>query len=291
MNTPPHCIVVTHTHERIARTLMGVACQSLPAGSITIAADTDDQEIHRQVQQAADRTGTPMRLVLRARCAESRRAQNRNNAVRALLESGVAPDSKIIFYDGDCIPDFNCNHAHMDTLARSDVSLGWAVRLTPGQTDEIDDEQILAGRIGSMMNPAQTRDAIAVDRRTRKRIFLRRFGLTKPHKPGILSGNFALGLERFVAVNGFDESFTGWGAEDDDIARRLYMTGSKPGSSMRTASVFHQHHPSEAPTEWSQAPNSDRLKEKAPARADLGLDHPMSQPEPIVRMITPCGSR
>lgn len=280
----PHCLVVTHTHERIARTLLGVARQSLPAASITVAADCDDERISDEVARAADMTGTRMRLVLRPRCPDSRRSQNRNNAVRALLDSGISDSSVLIFYDGDCIPDQGCNAAHLHALQRCDVSLGWAVRLTPEQTARLDDAQVLNGQISEHMTSAQQQDKRGVHRRTRKRIFLRRFGLTKPHKPGILSGNFALRLERYKQVNGFDESFTGWGAEDDDIARRLYMIGSKPGSSMLDAVVFHQYHTSEAPTEWGAAPNADRLSKPVTAVSTLGLNNPASQPDPVVRV-------
>lgn len=282
MPTRLHCIFVTHTHERIARTLMGMKAQTRTPDSITVAADSDDQRIAAEVARAAAAIEMPITLVLRTRCRDSRRSQNRNNAVRAVLDSSPSPNDTLIFYDGDCIPNPGCNAAHEETLQTRDVSLGWAVRLTPSQTEVLSDELVLSGHISRVMTDKQRTDAVQAERRSRKRIFLKRFGLTKPHKPGILSGNFALSVDRYRSVNGFDESFTGWGAEDDDIARRLYMIGSRPGSSMLTATVYHQHHESEAPPNWSESPNAQRLSQSVSAVAEQGLENPAPQPDPII---------
>lgn len=280
-----HCIVVTHTHERLRRTLLGVMRQTLPPASITVAADTDDPRIGDAISRSVGESNQRVRLVSRGRCETSRRAQNRNNGVRSLDASTLHPEDILIFLDGDCIPAPTAFAAHIMTLERGDVSLGYAIRLSQAQTAALTDAHVSQGHIDDLLDASQRQAAAACDRRTRKRILLRRIRLTKPHKPGILSGNFAVRYSLFQRVNGFDESFTGWGAEDDDIARRLYAIGAKPRSSMKTSIVYHQFHPSEAQPSWSCNPNSSRLSQNFQSWAEHGLANPSPQPPLHVRTI------
>lgn len=282
-----HTLVITHTHERIARTLMGLNAQTVSPRTITVAIDGDDPRIEPEIRRAASALGRPITLVLRARQAESRRAQNRNNAVRALLESGLDEHARLIFFDGDCIPCVDAVEAHADALETHPLSLGWAIRLSEDQTAALNDQQILDGKTGSVLDPTQRASSGRAHFQTRKRIVMKRLGLTKPHKPGILSGNFGIRLSAFVDVNGFDESFTGWGMEDDDLARRLYMGGVKPRSVMDRAVVFHQHHPTDQPGSWHDATNAGRLSRETARRCALGLDRPMDQDEPVVIRVEP----
>ncbi|MDB5200772.1 MAG: hypothetical protein JWQ27_181 [Ferruginibacter sp.] len=58
--------------------------------------------------------------------------------------------------------------------------------------------------------------------------------------------------EAFSLINGYDEFYTGWGGEDDDIIRRLKLGGYRhehvPAKVML---MYHQWHPSRAPKEPS----------------------------------------
>ena len=282
-----HCIVVTHTYERLRRTLLGVMGQTIPPVSITVAADSDDPRIEDTIAQAFSETDQRVRLVWRSRCETSRRAQNRNNGVRSLDASTLRPEDILIFLDGDCIPAPTAFAAHLRTLEHGDVSLGYAIRLSEVQTATLTDAHVSQGQIANLLDASQERTATVCDRRTRKRIILRHLRLTKPHKPGILSGNFAVRYSLFQQVNGFDESFTGWGAEDDDIARRLYAIGAKPRSSMKRSIVYHQYHPSEAQPSWSCNPNTSRLSQHFQSWAEHGLTNPCPQPPIRIRTIEP----
>lgn len=280
-------LIITHTHERIARTIMGLRAQTREPRTITVAVDGDDARIESEVRRAAAAIGRSVALVLRPRQSGSRRAQNRNNAVRSLLLRGIDEHADLIFFDGDCIPDPGAVAAHADALGTHPLSLGSAIRLGEDQTGTLTDEWILGGGIASVLDPAQRRSSGRAHFQTRKRIVMRSLGLAKTHKPGILSGNFGVRLIAFAHVNGFDESFTGWGMEDDDLARRLYMSGVKPRSVMDRAIVYHQHHPTEQPDQWHDARNASRLSAKAERRCSLGLDNPMDQDAPkVIRIET-----
>ena len=60
---------------------------------------------------------------------------------------------------------------------------------------------------------------------------------------GIRSCNLAVWREDFVAVNGFDETFEGWGHEDADLVLRLSHLGIQRKNGFWATEVFHLWHP------------------------------------------------
>ncbi|HZV35740.1 MAG TPA: glycosyltransferase family 2 protein [Verrucomicrobiae bacterium] len=61
---------------------------------------------------------------------------------------------------------------------------------------------------------------------------------------GIIGCNMALWREDLVAVNGFDEDYTGWGiGEDSDLGARLYHLGRTRKFVYGWAVVYHLNHP------------------------------------------------
>ena len=62
-------------------------------------------------------------------------------------------------------------------------------------------------------------------------------------KPKLFGGNVGVWRSDFERVNGYDETFEGWGCEDDDLAYRLRKTGMRIASIMRWVRAFHIWHP------------------------------------------------
>lgn len=285
--TEAHVVVITHTHERLRRTFLALACQSTPPHSITLSCDADDPEIERETRAASDEFNLPIRLITRPRMSKSRSAQVRNNAVRALLEHNPDPDARLIFLDGDCAPEPELVAKHIALgVGRVLVHAG-RINLTADQTEHFDEHALREGRPPATPTPAQLAEVAKRHARYKRHALLRRVGMMKVHKPKLVSANFSLRLRDFIKVNGFDESYEGWGQEDDDLGRRLYMVGVRPVIAVGHILAFHQHHDTRAPTAWSASPNASRLLDPCPPRAVLGLDHPASQPEPRVLDLTP----
>ena len=120
--------------------------------------------------------------------------------------------------------------------------------------------------------------------RSKRQAFLRRLGLSKGHKPKILGANFAVRFALAQAVNGFDEAFIEWGAEDDDFSHRAYAAGARPHVGVRDIIVYHQFHPTRAPGKWADAPGVARFNEPGPTACKFGLSSPMDQPKPVIRV-------
>ena len=67
---------------------------------------------------------------------------------------------------------------------------------------------------------------------------------------GIRSCNFAVWKDDFVRVNGFDESFEGWGHEDADLVLRLHNAGLRRKNGYCSSEVYHLwHHQNNRDTE------------------------------------------
>lgn len=60
---------------------------------------------------------------------------------------------------------------------------------------------------------------------------------------GILGCNLGIWRSDLVSVNGYDETFTGWGREDADLGNRLYHLGLRRKLVHGRAIIFHLNHP------------------------------------------------
>ncbi len=79
----------------------------------------------------------------------------------------------------------------------------------------------------------------------RKDFFRRILNKLKLNKRGIrlVGMSYALYKENYIAVNGYDEKYRGWGLEDDDFGNRLYVYGIR-GKEMKTSLIqMHLYHP------------------------------------------------
>jgi glycosyltransferase involved in cell wall biosynthesis len=68
--------------------------------------------------------------------------------------------------------------------------------------------------------------------------------LRSPHRwQGARTCNLAVWRQDFVAINGFDESYAGWGHEDADLAVRLIRRGVRRKDGRFATAVLHLWHP------------------------------------------------
>jgi hypothetical protein len=99
-------------------------------------------------------------------------------------------------------------------------------------------------------------------------------------KPKLTGWNIGIFRRDFEAVNGFDESFVGWGCEDDDLAIRLRKSGRRIVSALPYTHGYHMWHPTAPsyPSKWGEGSNAGRLQEDPPIRCAEGLVH---EPEAV----------
>lgn len=94
----------------------------------------------------------------------------------------------------------------------------------------------------------------------------------------IKSCNLAIWRDDYAMVNGFDESFVGWGHEDADLVLRLARHGIRRKGGAFSTEVFHLWHREN--TRTTESENRRRVEERMKTgviKADIGLsDHPKS---------------
>jgi GT2 family glycosyltransferase len=179
----------------------------------------------------------------------------------------------IIFLDGDCIAQRDFVAAHRRLAESGRVVTGSRILLNPDLT-----QQIIAGlpildrgmafwwarRVRGQVNKVLPLFLHLPDLRLRRQSdFVWR---------GIKSCNLAVWRSDAKAVNGFDETFTGWGHEDADFVARLFNHGILRKKGFYATEVLHLWH--REATRDSESPNRARVQERLKSRqfrAERGL--------------------
>ena len=120
-----HAIVTTHTDQHLTNTLLALIKQSPTPASITVTVDGEHITVQDVVADIAKQTGYHLNCVTRRHMGEPRRAQTRNNGVRALLERGVDQNDWLLFIDGDCLAAPNLITAHTRSTKTAKFSIGY----------------------------------------------------------------------------------------------------------------------------------------------------------------------
>ncbi|MBC7772351.1 MAG: glycosyltransferase [Pyrinomonadaceae bacterium] len=282
-----HVIICTHTTRHLARTLLGVACQTVTPDSVLVSCDNDAADIAELTRECSQRFSLRITLVQRPHQGASRSSQVRNNAVRALIAGPHHQTDRLWFLDGDCCPAPDALAVHEKLGDGNRLVVGFRVDLTPEQTDLMSEDIMRQGLWPIQPTHGQFAQLQSRHRRYVRAAWIRRLGLCKPHKPKLLSANFSVSLQAYLNINGFDEEYTGYGQEDDDLGRRLYKAGVLPVVGVASAMVFHQYHPTRAPGAWLDSPNAARFLRPFRARCLHGVENPAAQPEPIITLYAP----
>ncbi len=166
-----------------------------------------------------------------------RAAMARNRATLA------ASGDYIVFLDGDCVPQRDFVARHRALSRRGCLVSGSRVLLSPVLTERVLREKIDLAALGAM---ARLRLRLAGDINKVAQLLVRwpdagrmrrRFSWRR-----IKSCNLAVWRADLDRVNGFDESFTGWGHEDADLVVRLFNAGVLRKDGAFATEVFHLWH-------------------------------------------------
>ena len=147
----------------------------------------------------------------------------------------VATGQYVVLLDGDCVPhqDFIRDHGELAEKnfwvqgRRCFVREKFVPEFAPGETSI--GSWCLRRRITGLGKAFRL--PFPIVRRNRE------------HR-GIIGCNMAFWREDLIAVNGFDEEYTGWGiGEDSDLGARMYHLGRTRKFVYGWAVVYHLNHP------------------------------------------------
>jgi len=261
--------------ENVRLVLHALSRQSVPPDEVVIADDGTEPPLSRRL---ADMVETlPFRVVHVWQPDEGfRAARSRNNAIHE------ARNDMLAFLDQDVLPHRNWLKTHRASAGPGRVCLARVLPLNERDSPRLCPEAITGGSFESWHDIFYVTKLARQQKKYLGYALMRRLGLPfKRTRPSLSSGNAAAWKSDLFKVNGFDEAYIGWGQEDDDLGRRLYMAGVRPVPLLTTALASHIHHPVRHP-EWREGPNLKRYRERLNnPRCELGLD---DHPHPDVKV-------
>lgn len=190
----------------------------------------------------------------------------------------------LIFLDGDCVPNARFVEMHRRLARPGHFVNGSRVLLGERLT-----QRVTAGEVDLLSLSVLDWLRLRLDGGSNKLTHLWRwpgapFRLDEEFRwKGIRSCNFGLWYRDFQAVNGFDETFSGWGHEDADLVLRLHHAGCKRINGYLATEVFHLWHRENARDRESVNRNRvvERMRDRL-VRAQAGLDGAANAPDVIV---------
>jgi glycosyltransferase involved in cell wall biosynthesis len=228
---PAQISLIINTYERpgpLDQVLRGVLGQSQMPGEILIADDGSGPPTRALIGQWQARLPVPLRHLWQPDDG-FRKTSILNKSVAA------AAGEYIVMLDGDCVPHpkFVGDHA---TLAEQNfwvqgrrcfVEEKFAPQFSITATPIL--RWLLTGRITGLPKALRLPWPL-VRRNTAQR--------------GIIGCNMGFWRDDLLAINGFDEEYTGWGiGEDSDAGTRLYHLGRPRKFVYGHAIVYHLNHP------------------------------------------------
>jgi GT2 family glycosyltransferase len=266
--------VILTTYQRPAHLERSLASLALQRGvegrfEVVVADDGSRDRTHSVVRRFARTVSFPVKLTTHAHQG-FRVALCRNDGVRA----SDAP--YLLFTDSDCIFPPNHLRQHLRASRPRIVRAGDCYRLDQHATQQLNLAAITSGAYRRWV-------AASEHRRMLQRLIKDPCYYVLGHraKPKLTGCNIGISRRDLETVNGFDESFVGWGCEDDDLAFRLRKSGMRIVSVLHFTSAYHMWHPTHPtrPEKWTDGPNVARLQNQdRPIRCDAGLIHLTDEP-------------
>lgn len=268
-NNNPSVSVLVSTYNNVAgleSCLLGLERQVVPADRIIVADDGSSEPTRELVERFATRL--PITHVWQPDDG-FRLSEIRN---KAAARSG---EDYLVFLDGDCIPHprFVADHrtyARPGTimLAQRCAILGFHGTVVPRSPS-------LPGVCSLFVRKRVLSDGprFGVGWNRAIRGVLKGLRLPCPIYRSCTAnetrgGNLGVWREDFLRVNGFDESFKGWGFEDIDFSRRVIRLGIKPKQLIGGAVCYHIDHPFNA----ANTANGELVNSERPIRCIEGVD-------------------
>jgi len=222
---------------------------------VVIADDGSNNDIAEQIRRLIPTYDFPIIYAWHSRQG-ARRAATRNNGIRN------AGGDYLIFLDRDCLMLPDAVKAHLDAAKRGRFLAGRFKYLNEEQAQEVFNSNISAEMLKKLYSCIPEDPIQREHRRFVKYWILRKLRLVSGEQLNF-GGHFSIFKADLEYVNGFDENYIGWGAEDIDLSRRLVKAGIEGYSVIKKARCLHIWHPSELGNKhWKEGPNMEYFQRR-----------------------------
>ena len=149
----------------------------------------------------------------------------------------------LVFLDGDCVPNASFVEAHTRLAGQGFFVNGSRVLLSERLTRQVVENKLdlSAQSAAFWWNARLSRDSNKL-----LHVLSWPWSLFRVKQGfewrGIRSCNFGVWRQDFAAINGFDETFEGWGHEDADLVLRLCHLGIQRKNGFLATEVYHLWH-------------------------------------------------
>ncbi|WP_207432864.1 glycosyltransferase family 2 protein [Sabulibacter ruber] len=233
----PKCSLIISTYnwpKALDLCLQSVARQVLLPQEVLIADDGSGQETRELIEHFQKRFPVPLIHVWHPD----------NGFQRSMILNRAIAQAKepyIVQVDGDVIlhPKFLQDHLTMATPGR--FLAGGRINLSEEFTREILDKSIINFSLRDISKTSNLFNGLRSG--LLRRFLANRYKLTGKNKYYVKGCNMSFWRKDLLAVNGYNENYTGWGPEDSEIAARLMNTGIRKMSLKMGGVQYHLHHP------------------------------------------------
>lgn len=230
-------IITTYNRpDALAAVLDACFCQDDNNFEIIIADDGSTHNTRQCIARLKGRSPVPLRHVWQPD-EGFRAARARNQGILA------ASGDYIVFLDGDCVPQPSFVSQHRKLARPGYLVTGSRVLLSPGYTLRMLAERIDVCKLG-FWDKLKLRLTGDLNKFLQTVLTLPDFGRESRRFSWrrIKSCNLGVWRSDLTLVNGFDESFHGWGHEDSDLVVRLFNAGVMRKEGAFATEVYHLWH-------------------------------------------------
>jgi glycosyltransferase involved in cell wall biosynthesis len=275
--------VVVTTYNRsdaVIQVLKGLVQQDDSNFEVVIADDGSNEEHRAAILAAAKASGLRVAHVWHPDIGfTASRVRNRGVS--------VSQGEYILLLDGDCIPETDFVRRHRNLRELGCFVNGSRVLLSPAFTKAVlsDNSQVFGQSAWYWIRKKWVGEAGKLTGLLR----LPDFALRKRQAflwRGIRSCNMGVWRADFEAVNGFDESFVGWGHEDADFVLRLHNSGVARKNGFCSTEVYHLWHAESSRSQESV--NAERVRERMETqqiRATVGYQQSLAGEDVVVNRL------
>ena len=267
----PDLSVVVSTYERpmhLHRCLASLSNQTLDKRrfEIIVADDGSRDETHDVVETFRRSIDIPVTFSTQKNLG-FRKARAVNRALHLIRSPYV------VLTDGDCIFPPDHLDTHLRVRQQRVVWAGNSVFLDRETSEAIDVQSVNSGTWQELVPKRLPRAQMLVHQKAKFYQAIRH-----GTKPKLVGNNIGVWRNQLLSVNGFDQSYQGWGCEDDDLGLRLRLRKNRIKSLLGHTHAYHLWHPvhTTKPDKWDKGPNVSRFLR--PLRLSHCLDGMTAKP-------------